>query len=113
MVTSMLEAMVVGSDVVVIWQDGHESYYPGEALRRACTCASCQGEEHLFGRRTPAAAQALVAASFQPIAVSRVGNYGLQVTWADGHDYGIYHLDALRAACPCEACRGAAGNTPS
>jgi len=49
--TEMREAMVVGNDVVVVWGDGHESYFPGEELRRACTCAGCKGEQHLFGRR--------------------------------------------------------------
>jgi DUF971 family protein len=42
-----------------------------------------------------------------PVTVRQVGRYGLQVSWGDGHDHGIYRLDALRAACPCEACRAA------
>jgi len=41
------------------------------------------------------------------VTVRPVGHYGLQVAWGDGHDHGIYHLDALRAACPCAACRAA------
>lgn len=104
MSTEMREAMVVGNDVVVVWGDGHESYFPGEELRRACTCAGCKGEQHLFGRATLPTLKPLGAGAFVPAEVARVGNYGLQVRWADGHDHGIYHLDALRAACPCEAC---------
>jgi len=49
----------------------------------------------------------LSAGAFQPAAVRLVGNYGLQVTWGDGHEHGIYHLADLRAACPCEECRAA------
>ncbi len=106
MVTAaMREAMVVGDDVVIIWQDGHESYFPGVELRKACTCAACKGEQHLFGRATLPTLKPLSAEAFRPAAVRPVGNYGLQVTWRDGHDHGIYHLDQLRAACPCEECR--------
>jgi DUF971 family protein len=101
--------MVVGSDVVVVWADGHESYYPGAELRRACTCAECKGEGHLFGQATPPTAKPLTPEAFVPVAVGLVGNYGLQVTWGDGHDYGIYTLADLRAACPCERCRAGGG----
>ena len=41
---------VVGDLFAVVWDDGHESYYPLEALRRACPCAACSGEPDLFGR---------------------------------------------------------------
>ena len=97
--------MVVGDEVVVVWQDGHESYFPGVELRRACSCAECRGEQHLFGRATLPVARRLGPEAFQPVAVELIGNYGLKVTWGDGHDHGIYHLTDLRAACPCEACR--------
>jgi DUF971 family protein len=100
----MREAMVVGNDVVVVWQDGHESYYPGEALRKACTCAECKGEQHLFGRATLPTMRPLGGDAFAPVSVQQVGNYGLKVVWGDGHDHGIYHLDQLRAACPCDEC---------
>ena len=108
--TRAREVMAVGNDVVVVWRDGHESYFPGEPLRRACSCAECQGEGHLFGRATPPAARPLRPESLQPAAVALVGNYGLQVTWGDGHNYGIYTLAELRASCPCAVCR--AGATP-
>ncbi len=109
----MRNAVVVGDEVAVVWADGHESYYPGAPLRRACTCAACKGEQHLFGRGTLPTLKAMRPEAFTPISVRLVGNYGLQVTWGDGHDHGIYALDALRAACPCEACtaaRAAAGS---
>jgi DUF971 family protein len=102
-----VQAMIVGDEVVVIWADGHESYYAGEALRKACTCAACKGEQHLFGRATLPVLRPLSPEAFRPTAVRLVGNYGLQVTWGDGHEHGIYGLADLRAACPCEACREA------
>lgn len=96
---------MVGSDVVVVWADGHESYYPGAELRRGCTCAACRGEQHLFGRATLPTLTPLAPSAFQPVAAVLVGNYGLQVTWGDGHDHGIYALDELRSSCGCAACR--------
>lgn len=98
------EALVVGTEVVCLWADGHESYFSGESLRKACTCAACKGEQHLFGRRSLPTLRALPPEAFVPVAVRRVGNYGLQVVWADGHDFGIYELQGLRKACPCPQC---------
>jgi DUF971 family protein len=95
---------VVGDDVVIVWADGHESYYPGAPLRTACPCATCKGEQHLFGRATLPTLTPLKAEAFVPVSVQPVGNYGLQVRWGDGHEHGIYSLADLRAACPCEAC---------
>lgn len=97
--------LVVGEEVAVVWGDGHESYFAGASLRRACSCAACKGEQHLFGRATLPTLKPLKPEAFVPVAARLVGNYGLQVTWGDGHDHGIYALDALRAACPCDECR--------
>ena len=113
MTTSVSQIMVVGDEVVVVWADGHESYYPGAALRKACSCATCKGEQHLFGRSTLPILRPLRPEAFVPVAAGLVGNYGLQVTWGDGHDHGIYHLADLRAACPCPTCQQARNDSSS
>lgn len=95
---------VLGNELVVVWDDGHESYYPLEKLRRACPCAACSGEPDLFGRIATAPPAPLSARSIEITSVDRIGNYGLQPNWADGHTWGIWTFDRLRAACPCEAC---------
>ncbi|MGC8915982.1 MAG: DUF971 domain-containing protein [Thermoanaerobaculum sp.] len=105
------DALVVGSEVVLLWEDGHESYFPGELLRKACTCASCKGETHLFGKKTLPTLRRLPPEAFVPVAVRRVGNYGLQVVWGDGHDFGIYHLEDLRRMCPCPSCTAEHGGS--
>ncbi len=109
--TRVRDAMAVGGDVVVVWADGHESYFPGEPLRRACTCAECKGEGHLFGRATLPVLKPLRSGAFAPVAVALVGNYGLQVPWGDGHDYGIYPLAELRGAGRAEG--GGAAAAPA
>ena len=90
---------------VVVWDDGHESYYGLEDLRRNCPCAFCSGEPDLFGRLPPRPEPRLTAASVDLTSVERVGNYALQLNWADGHAWGLWTYERLRALCPCEECR--------
>jgi DUF971 family protein len=96
---------VLGDLLVVVWDDGHESYYPLEPLRRACPCAACSGEPDLFGRMSGGAPQQYRPASFTLRSVEQIGNYALQPNWNDGHTYGIWTYDRLRAFCPCDDCR--------
>ena len=35
---------VIQSELAIAWSDGEESYISIERLRRACPCATCQGE---------------------------------------------------------------------
>jgi DUF971 family protein len=81
----------------IVWNDGHESYYPGHFLRCACGCASCvdetSGRKVLDDDRVPA--------DVHVIEMNPVGNYGVSVRWSDGHDTGIYPFARLRQLCPC------------
>jgi DUF971 family protein len=95
---------VLGSELVVAWDDGHESYYSLERLRRACPCAVCAGEPDLFGRIAKGPAQEYSPGSFELASIDSIGNYGLQPNWSDGHTWGIWTYERLRAFCPCERC---------
>lgn len=95
---------VLGQELVVVWDDGHESYYPLEKLRRECPCAGCSGEPDLFGRVAVARPRPFSAQAFEVASIDRIGNYGMQPNWGDGHTYGIWTFDRLRAACPCPNC---------
>jgi DUF971 family protein len=94
----------VGDLFVVVWDDGHESYYPLEALRRACPCAVCSGEPDLFGRMAGGLPQRYGPHAFHLRGVEIIGNYAIQPTWADGHSFGIWTYDHLRRFCPCGEC---------
>ncbi len=96
---------VLGTELVVVWDDGHESYYPLEELRRACPCAACSGEPDLFGRMSMGPKPNYIPASFQLRNITTVGNYALQPNWADNHGYGIWTFERLRELCPCAECK--------
>ena len=88
--------------LVIRWQDGHESRFALAPLRKDCPCAVCrearseiglqesreEGLNLLDGVASTATATALK--------FDYVGRYGLRITWADGHDTGIYTFEALR-----------------
>ena len=101
----------LGDTLVVLWDDGHESYYPFEMLRRACPCASCSGEPDLFGRMAYGPPQTYGPSSFDLYSITQVGNYALQPNWRDGHAYGIWTYERLRELCPCDECRAKRGVT--
>ena len=81
----------------IVWEDGHESYFPGRELRCACGCAHCvdetSGAKLLQDERVPQ--------DLRIVEVHPVGNYAVGITWTDGHDTGIYSYARLRALCPC------------
>ena len=91
-----VSTQVLGNELVIVWDDGQESYYPLEALRRACPCAGCSGEPDLFGRMSMGPKPQYRPESFQLVSVTPVGNYALQPNWADGHTYGIWTYERLR-----------------
>jgi DUF971 family protein len=79
-------------EIGVAWEDGHESYYAGHALRCACACATCVDE--MTGAKLLREAQ--VPADVRALSIHPVGNYGISVRWSDGHETGIYTFERLR-----------------
>lgn len=98
--------------LTIVWQDGHRSEYRFVDLRAACPCAECQGT-HSGGRphASDASNDLLLPlrseAATKLESLEQVGNYALQITWQDGHRFGIYTWDYLRSLCPCEDHAGA------
>lgn len=96
---------VTGSEIAVAWADGHESYLPFPALRRACPCALCRSE----ARREPDSGplRTVHGPRLGDLTVARiapVGAYAIQIVWSDGHDTGIHSYESLRRLCSCPAC---------
>src|ERR1043165_6461163 len=86
----------IGGELAIKWDDGTESFIPLEKLRRHCPCAGCKGEVDVMGNLYKAPARPLSPQSFQLRSLIRVGSYGIQPTWADGHATGIYSFDYLK-----------------
>lgn len=97
--TSIRPRVITKSDpssLVVAWDDGHETRYSAAELRKLCPCARCVDE--LTGR--PLLDPATVPDDLTQTDVRLVGNYGLSVRFADGHDTGIFPFRMLRENDP-------------
>jgi DUF971 family protein len=80
--------------LLIEWADGAVQRIPFARLRAACPCAACSGEMGRPGRFD-------VRPQLQPgedelADINLVGLYGLGMTWANGHDTGIYTFEYLR-----------------
>lgn len=92
--------------LTIEWADGHRSVYGLEGLRLACPCVECAGGHAQMGRpANPAVFDIPPGKTWSISNVQEVGNYAMQIFWADGHDSGIYQWQYLRDLCPCENCR--------
>lgn len=91
-----LDIQVVGNELAIKWEDSSESYIPLRRLREACPCAACKGETDVMGHVHKGPQQNLSPQSFQQRSFQRVGGYGIQPVWADGHSTGIFSFDYLR-----------------
>ena len=85
-------------ELIIEWKDGRESRFSLVELRRTCPCANCCEKR----QEVAAAGLALLdgeaaTATAEARKFERVGRYGIRITWADGHNYGIYSFEALRA----------------
>src|SRR5262245_15066532 len=98
------EIQHIGAELAIRWDDGTESYFPLETLRRACPCAGCQGERDVLGQLHKGPERTLTSASFRLKHLAPVGGYALQPLWADGHNTGLFTFEYLR-----QLARSAAG----
>ena len=89
-------------ELVITWKGGHESHYSLVELRKNCPCAECetrrgQAAAALGLGELPLIDDAAVTATAEAVEFDYVGRYGIRLTWADGHDLGIYTFASLRA----------------
>jgi DUF971 family protein len=86
---------VIGRELAIAWNDGTESYFDPQFLRRACPCATCGGEPDVLGNiMRPQVSY--TDNSFELRGWKVVGGYALQPQWQDGHDTGLYSFNYLR-----------------
>ncbi len=85
----------IGNELAIQWNDGVESYFDLEMLRRACPCAACGGEPDVLGNIARPNVS-YTNNSFELAGFDLVGGYALQPRWADRHSTGIYSFTYLR-----------------
>jgi DUF971 family protein len=91
-------------ELTVAWSDEHSSVYPFSLLRNACPCKECRGGHDQMSDEPPAAVfymPIVDSPSTRLVGVVEVGSYGITIQWEDGHQFGIYDWNYLRALCPC------------
>ena len=97
--------------LTIEWSDAHTSIYPFALVRRACPCAECRGGHANMGG-TPDPDWFAIEIEDTPQTrlhnIEPVGAYALTIEWEDGHHFGIYNWNYLRALCPCPVCRAEA-----
>ena len=85
----------IGEELAIAWNDGTESYFRLELLRRACPCAGCGGEPDILGNiERPDVTY--TDASVRLRGYQMVGGYALQPLWEDGHGTGLYSFAFLQ-----------------
>lgn len=96
------KAELVEGELVVHWGDEQTTRHALEGLRANCPCALCR-ETRDGDRQAPAAEAGLTVLTGEAATATgaargfeMVGRYGLRITWADGHNHGIYALERLR-----------------
>ncbi len=90
------------AELSVEWDDGHRGRHTMATLRRYCPCASCKTEAE--GKQDRPLLPILQPGQNDLVAIEQVGNYAIQLAWADGHRTGIYTFDYLRQICECDEC---------
>ena len=85
----------IGDELAIVWNDGVESFFKLEDLRRACPCAACGGEPDVLGNISRPNVS-YNDESFQLAGFEIIGGYAVQPRWRDGHISGIYSFTYLR-----------------
>lgn len=92
-----------GSSVTVKWSDGAITDFSNENLRRNCPCAECREKRGDGSHATPLTPKkraltvidTTLSEATKLNAIEAVGSYAIRLTWADGHNSGIYTFNYL------------------
>lgn len=93
------------TELLIKWDDGHESPFTLEYLRQHRPCAMCKGEIILWKTYKPVTLPVITLGMYCLEDIQQVGSYAIQITWGDRHNTGIYAYEYLREICPCEECK--------
>ena len=90
------------------WADGTRGRCTLRELRMACPCALCVKQRET--QQETGFPPLYPPQAFQLSHAELVGNYAINLIWADGHSQGIYQWEYLRSLCqPIPETEAAAG----
>ena len=87
---------IIGEELAILWEEGHESFIPFERLRACSPSAENVGEKDIFGNQYggngPCTFPGVTLVDWY-----YVGNYAVRFVFSDGHATGIYSWEYLRS----------------
>jgi DUF971 family protein len=89
--------------LTVRWDDGSESFYPVEYLRRMSPSADARKLREEMARNPLTVLPSSPGGSSGPLTALEaklVGNYAINIRFSDGHDTGIFSWEYLRKIDP-------------
>ena len=89
------DIQLIGQELAIVWDDGGESYFSAEFLRKHSPSAQNIGEKDIFGNQYGGNSPK----NFSGVTIKGwelQGNYAIRPTFSDGHSSGIYSWDFLK-----------------
>jgi len=86
---------LIGNELCIVWDDGSESYFPAEFLRKHSPSAQNVGERDILGHRYGGDGPK----EFPGVAIEGWeihGNYAIRPRFSDGHSSGLFSWQYLR-----------------
>lgn len=89
------DIQLIGNELAIVWEDGSESYFAAEFLRRHSPSAENIGEKDILGNQYGGDGPK----EFPHVTIKNwdiVGNYAMRPWFSDGHKTGLFSWDYLR-----------------
>jgi DUF971 family protein len=83
------------NEIRFAWPGGLTATLSSKRLRDVCPCAECIEE----GTGKKLLDASTIPDDIRPERIDPVGNYAMQIQWADGHSTGLYTWSLLRELC--------------
>ena len=83
-------------ELAILWEDNSETVILYQKLRTHCPCAFCSGEKDVLGNKY-GGTNININKDITLLKYKKVGYYGLQLFFSDGHKDGIYTFEFLKS----------------
>jgi DUF971 family protein len=89
------DVQLIGTELAIVWEDGSESYFPSEFLRKHSPSAQNIGEKDIFGQQYGGdGPKAFPGVTIQGWEFR--GNYAIRPIFSDGHSSGLFSWNLLK-----------------